>query len=651
MEGSSAMTVKFIGQPLTIPGMGDQDESNRIGIATVFPKAGVVVTLPGVHTTQRMAFTDRINQDRQTQGLEPLTSDERMDFWLNAVDLLIDDKHILIRPDPDRMDLAFEADELLQNIIPRQHIRFLFANNDKVRNAINHRGEAWRIQPLPRSMQDMCQLINRSRVAVQGKPIYYYCGVRGTRILTYQQFVQLGSMRIEELRQHLQEIATLASRRNAMGWQELQLFMAGNGMHVSDLLPDDIAKYSSPQLRDMHARACERLAEAVPVAFQLDDVNHAQWRNRMYCTLIAQGDDTLSDEDLLGLGNEYFMQIRWLPGARVEGKELIFDTFSNMGELVNPIVHELICNIIREYDDIRFLNIGQVERSVSQRQGPGDGSRREVYLVHFRSRESTRDELQIIRFHKWGVRERLDEGKDLTCAMLESEEYSDYIMDRRLACRQLGMNLVSRLWTRKIQERYYGKQGHLNGTRIWTPYVQRDYISGVATDKVLPAKLRDSEFVRSLAQMLGKAAASNLIVGRGTFEHKVIFDDGDEVLVSNPAGQVTDMVIADPTGAFMNFENELARDAPAYAAPINRRKDRLTNSDVFLEIYLHSFVARFEQIQNAYRRHRVAFDSLFSHRRRDPAGNLAHRWAMVLKRLDNANPNKLSKIIRDHVKY
>jgi len=145
MESRRLMEVKFIGEPLTVPGSQEKDESCHIGIATVFTGTGVVVTLPGVHTTQRMAYTDRIDQERHTQGLAPLTSDERMEIWRDAVDLLMDDEHVFIRPDPDRMDKAFEADELLQSIIPRQYIRFLFANNDKVRNAINMRGEAWRI--------------------------------------------------------------------------------------------------------------------------------------------------------------------------------------------------------------------------------------------------------------------------------------------------------------------------------------------------------------------------------------------------------------------------------------------------------------------------------------------------------------------------
>ena len=42
---------------------------------------------------------------------------------------------------------------------------------------------------------------------------------------------------------------------------------------------------------------------------------------------------------------------------------------------------------------------------------------------------------------KWGIREHLDEGKRLLDAIIQSEEYTEYILDRRLGCRQLGMNL------------------------------------------------------------------------------------------------------------------------------------------------------------------------------------------------------------------
>jgi hypothetical protein len=639
---------QFIGEPLINPGASGPNPAATIGIATVFPKAGIVVTIPGIHAMQRMAYTDWIDKGRRDRGLPPLTGAERMSLWREAVDLLVDAGNILIRPDPSRMDLAFAADELLQELVPRPRIRFLFARDAAVRDAINRRGEAWRIQPLPRSIEEMCHLIRTSRVAVRGRPIYYYCGVHGTRILTYAEFAALAGMPDEELRQHLQEIASLAGQYNALGWPEVELFMAGDTLDPAGLAAGLVSTCAPAELRGIHATACRRFGAAVPGQFQQDDVNLIPWRNRMYCTLIAQGDDTLSDEDLLGLSNEYFQQVHWLPGARVEDRELIFDVLPREGDTADATVHELICNLTREFVDVEFVNIGRVQRSLSKRES-GSG-RREVYLVHFRLRGKAHDELQIIRFLKWGVRERLDQNKPLLQAILESEDYADYILDRRLACQQLGMNLVARLWTRKIQERYQGSQRSLVGTIIWTPYAQRDYIPGVASDKISPAKLQEPQLVRSLARLLGHAAASNLIVGRATPERRVIFDDGDEIIVEDAAGKVTDVVIADPTGAFANFDNDLTRDAPAYAAPINRRLDRLPNPAEFADLYVQAFVDRFGQIQDAYRRHRGAFDTLFSHRQRDPAGNLAHRWAMVLKRLDGADARALGRIIREDVK-
>jgi len=66
--------------------------------------------------------------------------------------------------------------------------------------------------------------------------------------------------------------------------------------------------------------------------------------------------------------------------------------------------------------------------------------------------------------------------------MLRSEEYTQYILDRRLGCRQLGMNLPTQVTAKRISEHYdiRGEYGFV----IWTPYFERDYIHGIATDKV-----------------------------------------------------------------------------------------------------------------------------------------------------------------------
>ena len=67
--------------------------------------------------------------------------------------MIIEDDSILIRPDPDRMQLAYDADETLQEIVPKHKIKFLYVLNEKIRKAIEQRGECWRITPaahLPR---------------------------------------------------------------------------------------------------------------------------------------------------------------------------------------------------------------------------------------------------------------------------------------------------------------------------------------------------------------------------------------------------------------------------------------------------------------------------------------------------------------------
>ena len=167
--------------------------------------------------------------------------------------------------------------------------------------------------------------------------------------------------------------------------------------------------------------------------------------------------------------------------------------------------------------------------------------------------------LQIIRMQKWGVRERLDQGKDLLQAMIESEEYTEYILDRRLGCRQLGMNLSPRISTRKLTERYTGKQRQLEGITIWSPYFQRDYIRGFATARLPTDRLRNPDYAITLADLLGGAAAPNLIVGRSNISGQLIFDDGDEVVAEDTKGMPVDIIVADHTGTFGSFREDLTQ--------------------------------------------------------------------------------------------
>ncbi|MFI5377843.1 MAG: hypothetical protein ACHRHE_00935, partial [Tepidisphaerales bacterium] len=47
-------------------------------IATAFPNTRTLVTLPGIHMSQRMAYSDAIDKQRQAVGQPALTEDEQL---------------------------------------------------------------------------------------------------------------------------------------------------------------------------------------------------------------------------------------------------------------------------------------------------------------------------------------------------------------------------------------------------------------------------------------------------------------------------------------------------------------------------------------------------------------------------------------------
>ncbi len=614
----------------------------------------MIVTLPGIHATQRDAYLKQLDGQRREQGLAPLDETQRAQVSQDAVDLIVKDGHVLIRPDPDRMDLAFEADALLQEIISKRRIRFLFLSDQKVREAVSHRGEAWRIHPLPKSPAEIREAITGAKVAVGKRAIYYYSPACGSRFLTYSEFAGLAALDDAALRRQLCEIADLLHRKNARGYSELELFLVPSAAPPPAIAQDLAAAPWDALPADALRRRYETLRgnfeAAVPPAYRQDDVEDVGWRSRLYAALVGQRDGELSESDLLGLGAEFFMQVAWQPGARIDGGELIFDAVTDepgktgQAGSCDVMVHGLICNLLQEHNDLEYINIGRVNASLSRRAA--SSGRREVYVAQFRERGAAQDALQIIRMQKWGVREHLDAGKDLLRAMIESEEYADYIMDRRLACRQLGMNLSPRVYVRNVTERYAGSQAALHGTTIRSPYFQRDYLAGVASDKIPAGRLRDGRYAVALARLLGEAAAPNLIVGRCDNEGRVIFDDGDEVVIEDAAGLPIEIIVADHTGTFGDYRGELAQATPAYAEAVNRRVPHLPDAREFARRYVAGFRERFGQIQSDYRNRRRAFDALFQHRRCDPAGNLAYRWMLVLRRLDQARPEELAEAIR-----
>ncbi len=616
---------------------------SKARIATAFPMRDTIVTLPGIHVTQRQAYVDHLDAARRAKGGLPLTQAERDREWDLAVDLIIEEGTIQIRPDPDNMALAFLADELLQRLLPKHRVRFLGVLNNRVREAIKRRGELWRITALPKTADEMRTMIEASRIGIGGSEIYYYSKLTGTRYLTFQELSGLGGLDEKELRSHLAEIARHLGRRNAAGNPELAFFGPPTGISRADFTRVDFEWLDPAALHEVFTTLVEKLRAGTRPALLRDDLDNLQWRNAMVAALIGRENELVTEESLLGLGAEFFMQIEWLPGARMEEGELILDpTLDAVDEhLRDEKSHKFIVNLVREHGDLEFVNVGRVISSLSRRAViPG---RRGVYIAAFKQSHTPEESVTIIRLQKQGVREYLEQGMSLLEAMISAEKYTEYILDRRLGCRQLGMNLPLRVTAKKISEHYAPEKGA--PCPIWTTYFEREYIQGIATDKLPPALFESRQFAVRCARLLGQAAAPNIIVGRCDRNGSPLFDDGDEVMVLDQKGIPQDIVVADHTGTFNDYDRPLRELTMKYAVPATRRKGFLPDPAAFARVYLDAFEERLRRIQEGYRRRRKAFDALFLHLPDQERGSFAHRWKSVLARLDETNPPMLAHLV------
>src|SRR5581483_661262 len=132
--------------------------ATRIG--TLFPSQNVLYTQSAsVHAWQRLNFIDYLNQRRAASSLPALTAAEEQAVATDSVDLIFEADHLLIRPDPERMELAFMADDLLQSIVSKRQVRFLSVSDSRVREAIKRRGEYWRLSSIPKSREAKQRLV------------------------------------------------------------------------------------------------------------------------------------------------------------------------------------------------------------------------------------------------------------------------------------------------------------------------------------------------------------------------------------------------------------------------------------------------------------------------------------------------------------
>jgi len=651
------MDFSFFDQPLYEDGVGGVFRS---GAATMFPEDGVLVTIRGSHHDQRQAYVARLNQQRAQEGLPPLTEEEGLAVMDKSVDLVVYAETVFIRAEPPKLDLVFKTDDLLLSHCSKLRVRFELFGSDKVLDGIKQRGEWWRIATTPQSNEKMKEMVRDARASISGKPIYLYSRTTGTRWVTLEKFSQLGLLDDEGLRKHLLEIQKYSQQRNARRKPEVAFFLA-NGDLREPFEQADFANSDSEALRGQFRELCEKFRAAVHPQFRTDDPNSKEWLVRVCDVLCPLRDDVVPLDQKLRLAPEFLRTILWLPGGRIQDGRLVFDSVygensdasnlaSNPPEVVrlgNERAREIIFNFVRDYDDLTEINVGQVVESLSKANRKEWGHR-ELYVVVLKREGQDKEIIKMVRLQKYDVGYYLDRNHALDAAMILAEDYEEYTKDRYYGCLRMGFKLDGPLGRGKIRSTYFGRNKTYHKMKLWIPFVLRDYVHGMASNRIPDRSFKDPRFALRFAELMGSAAAPNLIVGRGAAELDVYFDDGDEVVIQDDEGLPVDIMVTHHTGSFWHYRSPLVAFAEAYARPVNSRWSLVPEPERFAQVYLDALISSFEMRQREYRENRAAYESLFAFREPDPKGNFAFRWKCVLERLDTTNAEQLRHAIASH---
>lgn len=658
------------------PKLFERREDGRYvsAIGTLFPRRRILVSAPPMHALQRETFTEWLAAFTSAAGGPTLS--ERQLIWEagESVDLILAPGDVvLIRPELERLDLALDADQLLQDEwqVPRHRVRFLSVRDPRVRQVLRERGEMWRMIAPPSTTQQMDEVIAHARLGLHQGAIYFYNFHTGTRYVTPAEFAGLAALDDTGLALQLDEIAEHSRRRNRHGQPEVAFFGVDPlKFGAPNFAGQKFVEMPAERLRKRHAGLAAMFLDALEVELQGLDEHTTMWRSRLFAAIGNDVREELSADVIPGVSAEFFPRIRWLPGGSFEDGEFIFSSVLSADGTVpadrellplwDPLARGFIANFIREYGNIEYLNLGRVEPSPFA--PPRHEGRRGIYLAEIKVRGEVNPRMLQLRVLRWGIRERLEERddwggyKDLVQAVFDTEEYIDYTLDRRLGCLQFGMHLPVRVNMRRTSERYEGFRSEFRGRHFPVIYFERDYLNGIATNRVPARRMALSRYALAFARLLGRAAASNLVVGRTrnstgpNIPGETLFDDGDEIIVENSSGLPGEVYLVDHGGAFADPETpRLEAFARAYARPVNVRLDLVSDPRVFAETYLLALTEELLRIQSDYRRRRRAFDGLFKHLPRQASGSFACRWERVLARLDACDPAAVVAEVRRHI--
>lgn len=625
----------------------DGDGKPLSPIASAFPKYRTIVSGRGIHAMQASLMVEFARQISAEAVDRPSTAQLEEAVYGDAVALLVRDPILLIRANPGAMDRVFAADELIQRILPKDRIQFTGMHHPEVRKRLRANGEIWRFSPPPRSTAEMGEYIKASRVRVGTGLTYYYNAPTGGRFLTYEEYTRIRPLICEDREEALRmvrEIIELSQLVNNQGNPELSLFLpAGVTLSVAYLtrvvMVLDEAPYPE-QARDVEElfdRFGYFFSRAAGHELTKDDESCDRWRTTMFCRLYDL-DEKCLEESELGLSPEFHLNVRWLPGARIQGKSLTFE--ANTDHHTRHIIDDYWKN----QDDIQYINIGRVELPLTDRDSSDED--REVHVAAIGLADETED-IRLVRLMKWSVMHRLREDVSLDEAIRETILYRDYIFDRLRAIRALGCPIVH------YREIRFEEEVHGVG-RIPVFFFERSYVPGIVSHRIPLGLYGRRGFVVRLARLLGTAAAMSLALGRvSRKDGRLYFDDGDEVIQLGEDDMPERLVIVETTGSFTDPSSALEALLPdcliRLAIHLGKARSQGCGKDetsAAVRVFAEALSAELRRMLSLMRHPTSTIRDLFADKSNEPGG-IRSIWQSILNRLDSTDPNRLLILVRD----
>lgn len=610
-------------------------------IATIFLGHHLmVVGRGGIHAMQLMTaeeyLTNNHPESEKTDLLNSLCAD------VVALNMIKD--IITIRMEPMKIDRAFAADAILQQWIPKGRIKFTGLHLSEVRDALRLRGEIWRFAPAPVAETDFLDLICGCRIEVGSGIKYLYNKHTGEHVLTYEEFGRIRPLILTDKPKaidRLEEIIHLHGRVNNQGYPEL-VFLLPSERNLEITLLQKILSLVKSTAHSEDIEKAENLFDRFSNIFSslagseltTDNPRCDRWRATALCRLYNIDEQTTA-EWALGLGPEFYLNIKWLPGARIDQNQILYEPD------INKKVESLINYYRQTRNDFISINVGAIMFHLTDRDQTGE--EREVYIVTLGLPDGGQ-EIRHVRMSKWDVKHRLKNRASLKQAINETKEYRNYIIDRLTAARVLDLPIPV------FKEIHV--EDRLDEGSFPVYYFEREYIPGIVTCRIPMEFYSRKGFIERLAGLLGKAAAASLVLGRrNPRSYELYFDDGDEIIQLNEEGLPERIIMIETTGSFADWTTPLSQMLPHCLKHLHTHIQKAEQQGIkpdeipiVIGAFTDGLISEIERMQDILNDPGSPVYSLFVNRTNEPRG-VRNRWENILNRLKTSDVNELKQSI------